>query len=92
MKGAMALFVGLAMGFSATAQTPNNSDRKDPTTQKANEKAYFEDSNLKKSTLPVVVNPALLLKMQFFGQKILQVDLPVEPMELGPQVESMLIM
>tara|TARA_R110002096_G_scaffold192564_2_gene374210 strand:+ start:37655 stop:39724 length:2070 start_codon:yes stop_codon:yes gene_type:complete len=62
MKGAMALFVGLAMGFSATAQTPNNSDRKDPTTQKANEKAYFEDSNLKKSTLPVVVNPSTFAK------------------------------
>lgn len=57
MKGAAALFVGLVMGFTATAQTQTNSNEKDPSTELGKEKPYFENNNLKKSTLPVVINP-----------------------------------
>lgn len=57
MKGAAALFVGLVMGFTATAQTQTNSDKKDPSTELGKKEAYTENNNLKKSTLPVVINP-----------------------------------
>ncbi len=57
MKGATALFVGLVMGFTATAQTQTNSDKKDPSTELGKKEAYIENNNLKKSTLPVVINP-----------------------------------
>lgn len=58
MKGATALFVGLAMSFAASAQTPSNSDRKDPSTELGKRQAYVQDNNLKKNTLPVVINPS----------------------------------
>lgn len=57
MKGATALFVGLVMGLTATAQTQTNANKKDASSELGKEKAYFENNNLKKSTLPVVINP-----------------------------------
>lgn len=57
LKGAIALFIGLSLSLTSVAQTNTNSNLKDPASEKGKEQPYYENTNSRVSTLPIVLNP-----------------------------------